>query len=169
MTEALASGRPLYLLHTTRDIAAIRTSGELHVSTGSLVGALYCSPLTRQREGWRPHNFGAYLMRTKPSTTLMIFEVVPDAPIPPGRGLSAPRRHPPAHLPALSEPPHQAENDRLDHAVRAGLGAAAMFLDMALRNAAGGAGLPTSSTSWAPLCPPCRSSATCTSRCWPRT
>ncbi|SFY52669.1 hypothetical protein [Streptomyces sp. F-1] len=36
----------------------------------------------------------------------------------------------------------RAENDRLDHAVRAGLGAAAMFLDMALRNAAGGAGAP---------------------------
>ncbi|TWV34899.1 hypothetical protein FRZ03_27775 [Streptomyces misionensis] len=141
MTESLASGQPLYLLHTTRDIAAIRTSGELHVSTGCLVGALYCSPLTRQREGWRPHNLGAYLMQTKPSITPMIFEVIPDAPIP-TKGVDY------LHLGAIHLRTYlryqslltRAENDRLDHAVRAaGLGAAAVFLDTALRNAAGGA------------------------------
>ncbi|MCA1220217.1 hypothetical protein [Streptomyces sp. 8L] len=138
MTEALVSGRPMYLLHTTKDIAAIRTSGELHVSTGCLVGALYCSPLIRQREGLRPHNLGAYLMQTKPNTTPVIFEVIPDAPIP-TKGVDY------LHLGAIHLRTYLryqslltlAENDQLDHAVAAGLGAVAVFLDTALRNAAG--------------------------------
>ncbi|MFI9358606.1 hypothetical protein [Streptomyces lydicus] len=138
MTEALVSGRPMYLLHTTKDIAAIRASGELHVSTGCLVGALYCSPLARQRKGWRPHNLGAYLMQTKPHTTPMIFEVIPDAPIPP-KGvdylqLGAIHLRTYLRYQSFLTP---AENEQLDHAVMAGLGAAAMFLDTALRNAAG--------------------------------
>ncbi len=54
MTDALASGKPMYLLHTTKHIDAIRTSQQLHVSTGCLVGALYCSPLVSEREGLRP-------------------------------------------------------------------------------------------------------------------
>ncbi|MEU3255935.1 hypothetical protein [Streptomyces sp. NPDC006997] len=138
MSEALVSGRPMYLLHTTKDIAAIRTSGELHVSTGCLVGALYCSPLTPQREGLRPHNLGAYLMQTKPGTTPMIFEVTPDAPIP-TKGVDY------LHLGAIHLRTYLryqnfltlAENDQLDHAVLTGLGAAAGFLDTALRNAVG--------------------------------
>lgn len=138
MTEALVSGRPMYLLHTTKDIAAIRTSGELHVSTGCLVGALYCSPLARQREGLRPHNLGAYLMQTKPNTTPVIFEVIPDAPIP-TKGVDY------LHLGAIHLRTYLryqsfltlAESDQLDHAVEAGLGTAAVFLDTALRNSAG--------------------------------
>ncbi|KUO00033.1 hypothetical protein [Streptomyces caeruleatus] len=138
MTEALVSGRPMYLLHTTKDIDAILTSGELHVSTGCLVGALYCSPLARQREGLRPHNLGAYLMRMKPNTTPVIFEVIPDAPIP-TKGVDY------LHLGAIHLRTYLryrslltlAENDQLDHAVAAGLGSAAVFLDTALRNAAG--------------------------------
>ncbi|GAA0935048.1 hypothetical protein [Nonomuraea longicatena] len=138
MTEALVSGRPLYLLHTTKDIDAIRVSRQLHVSTGCLVGALYCSPLVDQREGLRPHNLGAYLMRTKPSTTPMVFEVIPDAPIRP-KGVDY------LHLGAIHLRIYEryrsflapAENDRLDHAVLTGLRSAARFLDVALRNAAG--------------------------------
>ncbi len=138
MAEALASGRPMYLLHTTKDIAAIRTSGELHVSTGCLVGTLYCSPLVPQREGMRPHNLGAYLMQTKPDTTPMIFEVIPNAPIP-TKGVDY------LHLGAIHLRTYlryrsfltRAENDQLDHAVLTGLGSAAGFLDMALRNAVG--------------------------------
>lgn len=138
MTEALVSGRPMYLLHTTKDIAAIRTSGELHVSTGCLVGALYCSPLARQREGLRPHNLGAHLMQTKPNTTPVIFEVIPDAPIP-TKGVDY------LHLGAIHLRTYLryqsfltlAESDQLDHAVEAGLGAAVVFLDTALRNSAG--------------------------------
>lgn len=138
MTAALVSGKPMYLLHTTKDINAIRTSGQLHVSTGCLVGALYCSPLSSQREGLRPHNLGAYLMRTKPSTTPMVFEVIPDAPIRP-KGVDY------LHLGAIHLRTYlryrsfltPAENDQLDRTVLAGLRAAAVFLDVALRNAAG--------------------------------
>ncbi|WP_128435050.1 hypothetical protein [Streptomyces cyaneus] len=138
MTEALVSGQPMYLLHTTKDIDAIRTSRQLHVSTGCLVGALYCSPLASQREGLRPHNLGAYLMETKPSTTPMIFEVIPDAPIQP-KGVDY------LHLGAIHLRTYlryqsfltPAENDQLDRAVLAGLRAGAVFLDVALRNAVG--------------------------------
>ncbi|MFD9339818.1 hypothetical protein ACFWBF_36380 [Streptomyces sp. NPDC060028] len=138
MSEALVSGQPMYLLHTTKDIDAIRTSRQLHVSTGCLVGALYCAPLTSQREGLRPHNLGAYLMRTKPSTTPMIFEVTPDAPIRP-KGVDY------LQLGAIHLRTYQryqsfltpTENDQLDRAVLTGLRAAAPFLDIALRNATG--------------------------------
>lgn len=138
MTEALVSGRPMDLLHVTRNIDAIRTSRELHVSTGCLVGALYCSPLVRQRKGLRPHNLGAYLMRTKPYTTPMVFEVVPDAPIRP-KGIDY------LHLGPIHLRTHRryrsfltpAENDQLDRAVLTRLRTASGFLDIALRNAVG--------------------------------
>ncbi|WP_240137772.1 hypothetical protein [Streptomyces sp. MUM 178J] len=138
MAGALASGQPMYLLHVTKDINAIRTSRQLHVSTGCLVGALYCSPLASQREGLRPHNLGAYLMRTKPSTTPMIFEVTPDTPIRP-KGVDYLHLGP-IHLRTYLR--YQsfltpAENDQLDRAVLAGLRVAAPFLDVALQNAAG--------------------------------
>lgn len=138
MTEALISGKPIYLLHTTKHIDAIRATREVHVSTGCLVGALYCSPLVNQRAGLRPHNLGAYLIRTKPSTTPMIFEVTPDAPI---RPLGVDYLHLGAihlrtylHYRSLLAP---AENDRLGRAVLIQLRAAAPFFDVALRNATG--------------------------------
>ncbi|MFE2326878.1 hypothetical protein ACFXD5_23640 [Streptomyces sp. NPDC059385] len=138
MTEALLSGKRLYLLHTTKDIDAIRTSRQLHVSTGCLVGALYCSPLTSERQGLRPHNLGAYLMETKPSTQPLIFEITPDAPIQP-KGIDY------LHLGAIHLRTYQryqsyltpAENEQLDRAVLAGLRTAAAFLDTALANAVG--------------------------------
>ncbi|MFJ8627507.1 hypothetical protein ACIRD3_32360 [Kitasatospora sp. NPDC093550] len=138
MTEALVSGQPMYLLHTTKDINAIRTSRQLHVSTGCLVGALYCSPLASQREGLRPHNLGSYLMETKPYTKPLVFEVTPDAPIRP-KGVDY------LHLGAIHLRIYQryqsfltpAENDHLDRTVVAGLRAAAVFLDVALHNATG--------------------------------
>ncbi|MGA5171041.1 MULTISPECIES: hypothetical protein [Streptomyces] len=138
MTEALASGQPMYLLHVTRGIDAIRASRELHVSTGCLVGSLYCSPLTSQREGLRPHNLGAYLMRTKPSTTPLICEVTPDAPI---RAKGVDYLHlGPIHLRTYLRYQSfltQAENDQIDRTVLTGTRATAGFLDVALRNAAG--------------------------------
>ncbi|MGW2948745.1 hypothetical protein [Streptomyces eurythermus] len=138
MIDALASGRPMYLLHVTRDIDAIRTSRELHVSTGCLAGALYCSPLVSQREGLRPHNLGAYLLRTKPSTTPMIFEVTPDAPMRP-KGIDYLHLGP-IHLRTYLRYESfltPAEHDQLNRTVLAGLRAAAPFLDVALHNAAG--------------------------------
>ncbi|MFF9818985.1 hypothetical protein [Streptomyces sp. NPDC014006] len=138
MTEALVSGRPMYLLHVTRDIDAIRTSRQLHVSTGCLVGALYCSPLTSRGKGLLPHNLGAYLMRTKPSTTPMILEVTPDAAIRP-KGVNYLHLGP-IHLRTYLR--YQSflspsENDQLERTVRARLRAAAPFLDVTVRNAAG--------------------------------
>ncbi|WP_051779488.1 hypothetical protein [Streptomyces sp. NRRL S-241] len=138
MTEALVSGKPLHLLHVTRGIDAIRASGQVHVSAGCLVGALYCSPLASQREGLRPHNLGAYLMATKPDTTPMIFEVTSDAPIPP-KGIDY------LHLGAIHLRTYlryqsfltPAENDQLEHAVLGGLRSTAVFLDVTLRNATG--------------------------------
>ncbi|MEW1615169.1 MULTISPECIES: hypothetical protein [unclassified Streptomyces] len=138
MTEALVSGKPMYLLHTTKDIDAVRASGELHVSTGCLVGALYCTPLASRRGGLRPHNLGAYLMRSKPRATPMVFEVTPDAPVPP-KGVDY------LHLGAIHLRTYERyqsfltpdETHRLDQALVAGLRAAAGFLDVALRNAAG--------------------------------
>ncbi|MFE3991572.1 hypothetical protein ACFXPW_07720 [Streptomyces goshikiensis] len=138
MTEALASGKPMYLLHTTKGIEAIRSSRQLHVSTGCLVGALYCSPLVTQRAGLRPHNLGAYLMETKPSTTPLVIEVTPDAPIQP-KGIDYLHLGP-IHLRTYLR--YQSfltptENEQLDRAILAGLHTAAPFLDTALRNAAG--------------------------------
>ncbi|MGW5002495.1 hypothetical protein ACWEP8_33100 [Streptomyces hydrogenans] len=138
MTTALTTGRPMYLLHVTRNIDAIRASRELHVSTGCLVGALYCSPLTKQREGLHPHNLGAYLLRTKPSTTPLILEVSPDAPIRP-KGIDYLHLGP-IHLRTYLR--YQsfltpAENAQLGRTVQTGLRAAAPFLDTALRNATG--------------------------------
>ncbi|MFE6745972.1 hypothetical protein ACFVGM_08985 [Kitasatospora purpeofusca] len=138
LTEALVSGQPLYLLHTTRDLNAIRASRQVHVSTGCLVGALYCSPLTAERSGLRPHNLGAYLMDTKPSARLLVFEVTPDAPIRP-LGIDY------LHLGAVHLRIYQhyrtfltpAEAGQIDRTVLAGLRGAAGFLDLALRNATG--------------------------------
>jgi hypothetical protein len=138
MTEALVGGQPMYLLHTTKDIDAIRSSRQLHPSTGCLVAALYCSPLTSRREGLHPHNLGAYLMRTKPSTTPVVFEVTPDAPVRP-KGIDY------LHLGSIHLRTYlryqsfltPAENDQLNHTVLAGLRAAAPFLDLALHNATG--------------------------------
>ncbi|MGR6915453.1 hypothetical protein ACU635_14505 [[Actinomadura] parvosata] len=138
MTEALVSGRPLHLLHTTRGLDAIRTGRQLHISAGCLVGALYCSPLTAERGGLRPHNLGAYLMETKSDVRPLVFEVTPDAPIRPF-GVDY------LHLGAIHLRIYQryqnfltpAESGRLDRIVLAGLRGAAGFLDLALRNASG--------------------------------
>ncbi|MFF0216090.1 hypothetical protein [Streptomyces vinaceus] len=138
MTEALLSGKPLHLLHITKNLDAIRTSRQLHVSTGCLVAALYCSPLTQQGQGLRPHNLGAYLMETKPSATPLILEVTPDAPIPP-KGIDY------LHLGTIHLRTYlryksyltPAEHTQLDRAVRTALRTAAAFLDTALSNAVG--------------------------------
>lgn len=77
-------------------------------------------------------------MRTKPSTTSLIFEVTPDAPVRP-KGvdylyLGAIHLRTYLRYQSFLTP---AENDQLYRAVLAGLRAAAVFLDVALRNAAG--------------------------------
>ncbi|WP_433426396.1 hypothetical protein ACQP1V_42820 (plasmid) [Microtetraspora malaysiensis] len=82
MLQALTSGRPIYLMHTTRALDMIRTTGQLCASAGCLVGALYCAPLTVEAAGFRPHNLGAYLLETKPDAQPLVFEITPQTPIP---------------------------------------------------------------------------------------
>jgi len=68
-------------MHTTVALDAIRGSGQLFASTGCLLAAVYCAPLTSEPGGLRPHNLGAFLLETKPHTRTLIFEVTPTAPM----------------------------------------------------------------------------------------
>ncbi|MEV7358548.1 hypothetical protein [Kitasatospora sp. NPDC091276] len=138
MTKTLASGRPIHLMHTTVALNAIRTSGHLYASTGCLVAALYCAPLTPEPAGLRPHNLGTYLLETKKHTRTLVFEITPDAPVPP-KGIDYLRlgaihlRTYLTHRSFLTE----AEDAQLRRAVLDRLRAAAPFLDTLLANAAG--------------------------------
>jgi hypothetical protein len=82
MTQTLTSGRPLHLMHTTTALDAIRASGHLYASSGCLLAALYCAPLTETPAGLRPHNLGAYLLQTKPHTQTLMIEIRPTTPAP---------------------------------------------------------------------------------------
>lgn len=81
LLETLASGRPIYLMHTTTYLEAIRASRQLYQAAGCLVGALYCAPLTGEAAGLRPHNLGAWLLETKTDTRTVVFEVIPNGPV----------------------------------------------------------------------------------------
>lgn len=138
MTATLASGHRIYLMHTTVALDAIRNSRQLYASSGCLVAALYCSPLTPEPAGLRPHNLGTYLLETKPHTRTIVFEVDPGAPVPP-KGvdyLRLGRIHLRIHLNNRSflSP---AEDDQLRGAVLGRVRAVAPFLDTLLANAAG--------------------------------
>lgn len=82
LAEMLASGSPIYLMHTTTYLEEIRASRQLYQAAGCLVGALYCAPLTREPGGLRPHNLGSYLLETKPHTRTLVFEAAPGGPVP---------------------------------------------------------------------------------------
>ncbi|MFG1949282.1 hypothetical protein [Nonomuraea sp. NPDC048826] len=82
LLETLASGRPIYLMHTTANLAAIRASGQLYQAPGCMVGALYCVLLTPRPAGLRPHNLGAWLLANKAHRDILIFEVTPGGPVP---------------------------------------------------------------------------------------
>ncbi|MFJ8768912.1 hypothetical protein [Streptomyces clavifer] len=82
MTQQLTSGRPIQLMHTTTALDAIKASGQLYASSGCLLAALYCAPLTKTSTGLRPHNLGAYLLQTKPHTHTLMIEITPSIPAP---------------------------------------------------------------------------------------
>ena len=138
MTRTLTGGRPIYLMHTTTALDAIRASGQLYGSSGCLVGALYCAPLTPEPAGLRPHNLGAYLLETKPHTRTLVMEIIPDAPVP-AKGIDYLRLGR-IHLRTFQR--HRsfltgAEDRQLRHSALNRIRPAAPFMDLLLANAAG--------------------------------
>ncbi len=138
MTQALTSGGPLHLMHTTTALDSIRASGQLYASSGCLLAALCCAPLTKTPAGLRPHNLGAYLLRTKPHTHTLMIEITPTAPVP-AKGidyLRLGRVHLRAYLDHrgfLSRAEDLQLRERALHQIRT----TAPFLDMVLTNATG--------------------------------
>lgn len=138
MTQALTSGRPIQLMHTTTALDAIRASGQLYASSGCLLAALYCAPLTETPTGLRPHNLGAYLLRTKPHTQTLMIEIAPTVPAS-AKGidyLRLGRVHLRAYLDHSSFLT-QAEDLRLRGRALHQIRGAAPFLDVVLANATG--------------------------------
>ncbi|MFG3438308.1 hypothetical protein ACGF0J_13785 [Nonomuraea sp. NPDC047897] len=83
LLETLATGSPIYLMHTTTYLKEMRASRQLYQAAGCLVGALYCALLTPEPPGLRPHNLGAWLLANKPHTHTVVFEVAPGGPVAP--------------------------------------------------------------------------------------
>ncbi|MFI9325060.1 hypothetical protein ACIGXI_35510 [Kitasatospora aureofaciens] len=145
MLTALASSRPLHLLHLTRSLDAVRTSGHLLASTGCLVGAIYGSPLTPLPGGaLRPHNLGAHLLDTLPAldsrrdSTPLVIEITPGRPAE-AAGLDYLRLGS-VHLRAFDRHRHALtppEDEKVARSVADRVRAAAPLLDLMLGLAAG--------------------------------
>ncbi len=138
MLDALTSGGPLYLMHTTAALDAIRSSGQILGAAGCLVGALYCAPLTPTPDGLRPHNLGSYLMETKGHREVVVIEVTPPSAAP-AEGIDYLRLGG-IHLGTYREHRHALtgpEDDRLRAAVVRRVRDSADFLDLLLAEASG--------------------------------
>ncbi|MCX4513964.1 hypothetical protein OHA27_27315 [Streptomyces sp. NBC_01619] len=136
MTRTLTDGGPIHLMHTTTALDAIRASGQLYASSGCLLAALYCAPLTETPAGLRPHNLGAYLLQNKPHTRTLWIEITPTAPTP-AKGIDYLRL---GHLHLHTYLNHrsfltEAEDTRLRRKALHQIRTTAPFLDMALANA----------------------------------
>lgn len=138
MTQTLVGGGPIHLMHTTTAVDAIRSSGQLYASSGCLLAALYCAPLTETPTGLRPHNLGTYLLQTKPHTQTLMIKINPGAPAP-AKGIDYLRlgrlhlRTYLDHRSFLTE----AEDTRLRGKALHQIRATAPFLDTTLANATG--------------------------------
>ncbi|MFE7524095.1 hypothetical protein ACFU7Y_00020 [Kitasatospora sp. NPDC057542] len=145
MLTALASGRPLSLLHLTRSLDVVRTSGHLLASTGCLVGAIYGSPLTPLPGGaLRPHNLGTHLLDTRPDldsrrdSIPLVIEITPDRPVE-AAGLDYLRLGA-VHLRAFDRHRHAltpAEDEKVARSVADRVRAAAPLLNLMLDLASG--------------------------------
>ncbi|WP_051713143.1 hypothetical protein [Spirillospora albida] len=138
MTDRITSGRPLHLLHTTVALDAIRATGHLYASTGCLAAAIYCTPLTPEHGGLRPHNLGAHLLEHRPWAAPLVIEIAPDGPAP-AEGIDYLRMGR-IHLDTFlthSSYLTAAEHHQLRTAAVTAIGRAAPFLDRAMANAAG--------------------------------
>ncbi|GLW53574.1 hypothetical protein [Kitasatospora phosalacinea] len=145
MLTALTTDRPMHLLHLTRSLDAIRTSGHLLASTGCLAAALYGAPLTELPGGaLRPHNLGTHLLDTRPDldsrrdSTPLVIEVSPDHPAP-GAGLDYLRLGA-VHLRAFDRHRHAltpTEDHQVTRSVTDRIRAAAPLLDLMLATATG--------------------------------
>ncbi|MGW3185975.1 hypothetical protein ACWDD9_42560 [Kitasatospora sp. NPDC001119] len=138
MLATLSGGGPLYLMHTTAALDAIRSSGQVLGAAGCLVGALYCAPLTLTAAGLRPHNLGSYLMETKGHRDVVVIEITPPAAAP-AEGVDYLRLGG-IHLDTYREHRHAltgAEDERLRASVVRRVQDSAAFLDLMLANACG--------------------------------
>ncbi|MFF7637227.1 hypothetical protein ACFZB9_29370 [Kitasatospora sp. NPDC008050] len=146
MLGSLAAGGPVYLLHLTRSLDSIRSSGQLLGSTGCLVGAIYGSPLTLLPGGaLRPHNLGSYLLDARHAlgsrhdSTPLVIQVTLDRPAP-AKGLDYLRLGG-IHLRAYYTYRHfltPAEDDQVLRSVLDRVRVAAPLLNTLLHNASGG-------------------------------
>jgi hypothetical protein len=139
LLETLASGRPIYLMHTTAYLEAIRASGQIYQAPGCMVGALYCVLLTSGPSGLRPHNLGAWLLANKSHRDLLVIEVDPGGPVP-AKGIDYLRLGN-VHLAAYQDQRAfltPAEDDQLRREAVQRVRQAAPVLDMLLAVAAGG-------------------------------
>ncbi|MFD4659244.1 hypothetical protein ACFWP2_26840 [Kitasatospora sp. NPDC058444] len=146
MLASLASGGPVHLLHLTRSLDAIRSSGHLLASTGCLIGAVYGSPLTPLPGGaLRPHNLGSYLLdarhglASRRDSTPLVIQVTPGRPAP-AKGLNYLRLGG-IHLRTYQACRHvltAAEDDQVLRSIVDRVCVAAPFLDKLLHNASGG-------------------------------
>ncbi|MFD7908622.1 hypothetical protein ACFV4G_41070 [Kitasatospora sp. NPDC059747] len=146
MLASLTADGPVHLLHLTRSLDAIRSSGHLLTSTGCLIGAVYGSPLTPLPGGaLRPHNLGSYLLdarhglASRRDSTPLVIQGTPDRPGP-AKGLDYLRLGD-IHLRTYQACKHvltAAEDDQVLRSVEDRVRVAAPFLDKLLHNASGG-------------------------------
>jgi hypothetical protein len=58
----LRTDEQVSLLHVTHALREITEHGVLYPSGGCLVGSVYCTPLTKQDDGYQLHNLGEYVL-----------------------------------------------------------------------------------------------------------
>lgn len=60
--SALRKDKKISLLHVSHKFESITNHGTIYPSGGCLVGSIYCTPLMKQRDGYKMHNLGEYIL-----------------------------------------------------------------------------------------------------------